>query len=109
MAGGLIVLLALILLCVSAVVLGVIQLSKRLHDLDLPGWLSLFAFSPLLWLWFKTALVRYGLIGETVYSIYYIQKIGAFMSVAFACYLTFAKGSDGENQYGEDPLPSLDK
>jgi len=46
---------------------------RRLHDIDMSGWLALLLFIPL---------------------------VGS----GFALYLCFAKGTEGENRFGDDPL-----
>ena len=61
------------LIILAALVLGIFQIIKRLHDLDKSGWYSLLMIIP-------------------------------FLNFLVGLYLTFAKGTEGPNTHGEDPL-----
>lgn len=54
---------------------------RRLHDIGLPGY------------W---AIITYGI---------YLGEIVTFFSVLFFLFLTFKRGTDGENKYGKQPRP----
>jgi len=68
--NGLIGFLALITICCG--IIAAIQIVKRLHDINLSGWLWLISFVP-------------------------------FVNFIFGLYILFKDGTQGPNQYGEDP------
>ncbi|MCL2549990.1 MAG: DUF805 domain-containing protein [Methanimicrococcus sp.] len=69
-----------ILFCLVCIIFMLLQAIKRLHDLDKSGWYLLILFGIL------------------------VPLIGKFIVLALALYLLLAKGTEGPNRFGPDPL-----
>ena len=74
---------------------------KRLHDLNLSGWLWLLNVVPLLFLKQMFSLT------ELTHPdmIFFIGNFVSLISALFSFYVTLWSGTKGPNKYGEPPLP----
>lgn len=73
--------------------LGICLVIRRLHDLNKPGWY---------YLAFAGAMLSLAFIGQALFHVAIYIAIPLFLFCAIAIY--FVKGTDGDNQYGPDPL-----
>lgn len=78
------------LCCLPVTVLSLFNAIKRAHDLDKPAWLALASVIPG-WL-------------DVIMPNPIIQALGGVVAFVVGIYLLFFKGTDGPNQYGDDPL-----
>ncbi len=73
---------------------------KRLHDLNLNGWLWLINFVPF------TSLFALPLPGANTGQTEFLIANGISLAASiFSTYVTLAPGTNGPNKYGEKPLP----
>lgn len=77
--------------CLPLVVLSLFNSIKRLHDLDKPEWPVIIALLPAVFLFV-----------DAKYPV--MEGVINLVNVAFSIYLLFFKGTNGPNQYGDDPL-----
>ncbi|HSX09625.1 MAG TPA: DUF805 domain-containing protein [Candidatus Saccharimonadales bacterium] len=74
---------------------------RRLHDLNLNGWLWIINFLPLI---FIKQLVSFSeLLHPDIWFV--VANILSLVTGIFSLYVTFAPGTKGANTYGEPPLP----
>lgn len=74
---------------------------KRLHDLNLTGWLWIINLVPLLFI--KQMISFTELTHPDL--LYFIGQFVSLISALFSFYVTFWAGTNGPNKYGEKPTP----
>lgn len=83
--------------------------ARRFHDLNRTGWWQIFP-NVLMFFWVISLIVM--LMGVQVPAML-LLGFGAFaligvILILFTCYMLFAKGTEGSNDYGPDPLAKED-
>ncbi len=85
--------------------------NKRLHDLNMSGWLNLIVL-----FYLGAGAVFFLSIGSYPLPSFYdsnifqiIFVISGFLSLCLIFMIPFARGTKGENKYGKDPLEEINK